>query len=247
MNTFERQQKIISLVNQNDFIPINDLIEKVDSSPATIRRDVNQLDEQGMIVKVYGGIKPIIPKESSNESFTLPYSIHKKLKIQQQEKKEIGKKAAALVEDNDTIFIGSSSTTLCMIDYIKSKNVTILTDGFFHLIKIVEQGFHTYTLSGFINEERGMIMLDTDTKKRLESYSFNKAFLGTQGVDSEFGFSTSNIRIAEFNSQILDQSTKSYILADHSKIGKKFLTSFAKYGEATLVTDGVGGRTHEKE
>ena len=112
MLNIERYNLILELIKNKKNIKLNELVEEMDVSEATVRRDLNFLEEKGKIRRVHGGAVLIENKEED--------IIYKKM-VFSEEKNKIGRAAAALVKNGDIIFLDAGSTTECMIKYLGDK------------------------------------------------------------------------------------------------------------------------------
>ena len=112
----ERMDEIIKILKENHYVTVDYLVEKIRYSPASIRRDLTLLEKQGMVIRSYGGV-------SLGNANTSPFRFRQhSMKLA---KNAIAKKAAALVKENDTVFVDGSSTTQYMGRYLlEKKNIT---------------------------------------------------------------------------------------------------------------------------
>ena len=114
----KRRNEIMKTIQENNSISVDDLVEKYDVSAVTIRRDLQYWEDMGAIVRNYGSASLIQEFVDDNKNYD-----------RFRYMKAIAKRAALFVEDNDVIFINTSMTAIMMIDYIKYKNVTIITNN----------------------------------------------------------------------------------------------------------------------
>lgn len=253
----ERWEAILDLLKSHDFLTVDELVPTLGASPATIRRDIIKLAKSGLLTKVHGGIKPVpIEQEShlnqndSSESKYIfsssdPY-FEQEMEEHRDKKLQIAKKAASLIEDDDCVFIGTGSTTYYMIDFITARNVTVISNSIFHLRKLVANNFSVYIPEGELNLEHQFITLSDDALNRLTEINIRKTFLGSRGIDLDYGFSTSSLLIYRAKRKLINLPARHYILADSSKYGNNYFITFAKAEEATLITDSVPPEYRER-
>ena len=148
----------------------------------------------------------------------------------------IAKKAASLIQDNDVIFIDSGSTCFYMIDYIKAKEITVVTNGIMHIQKLMAKGINTYILGGYAKPEKNLIMGE-DMVNKISVMNFDKAFLGTMGIDARSGFTTMMLEDGEVKKAVIKSSDKCYILADKSKFNVRKFYTYGDFTEATIITN----------
>ena len=144
MNIVDRWNRICALVAERDYVTVGELVELLDSSPATIRRDLNSMEDEGLIERFRGGAKSI------QKSYVSAFSMDKRLNERQDVKMSICRKAAALVEDGDYIYIDASSTTYFLADYITANNIVVITNSVLLLPKLLKKKINTYILGGSI-------------------------------------------------------------------------------------------------
>ncbi|SHJ74433.1 transcriptional regulator, DeoR family [Geosporobacter subterraneus DSM 17957] len=231
MITEARRKKIQELIEREGIVNLQQLVERFDVSIYTIRRDLNALEEQGLLKKTHGGAVKVektrwIPsmETGKNEAF--------------EEKKKIALKASEFVENGDTIMLMGSTIALFMIPMIQDKNVTIVTNSLdvakeLSLLPNIE----TILIGGRIKNFRGNI-LGSRAVNDLRNYYFDKAFIPCAGINSSFGVSTSTLDSADFVKTVIQCTRQNIIIADYRKIGR---STFAKVSDLApvdlLITD----------
>lgn len=230
MKMLDRWNKIKDIVLTNDYVTVEELVEKLGASPATIRRDLTAMEKDGVIQRFRGGAKPV-----QNRSETA-FFIDKRLMEEKDAKIDICRKAAELVDDGDYIYIDTSSTTYYLPDFLQKKNVMVVTNSVLLLEKLLKNHINTYVLSGDIEFESGSIMGE-EVNAKLRSMNFNKVFIGAYGIDLDLGYTTYNTREGELKQRLLAQSRNTYVLADHTKFSKNAFFTFGNLDTATIITD----------
>lgn len=229
MLTEERHTSILNLLKQNGIIKTQELMTALQCSESTVRRDLDQLEKTKKLRRIHGGAKRIyrLDDELSNNVKSLKNV---------QEKEMIGKKAASLIEENDVIFIDAGTTTLAMIPYIESVNITVVTNGIQHASLLTDKNIDTILLGGKIKPTTKAI-IGPNSLKELGNYRFNKAFLGINGIDIEYGCTTPDPEEAALKSLATEQASVSYMLADQSKWNKINFVKVCDLEDVTIVTD----------
>lgn len=120
----ERQQAILAAVEQRHSVSVQELMQLLDISESTIRRDLNALDKEGRLVKVHGGAMAI-----GGSFHVKDDAVEYRKEINREEKIEIARYAAALIKDQDVVYMDAGTTTELMIDYITAKNVIFVTNS----------------------------------------------------------------------------------------------------------------------
>ena len=160
-------------------------------------------------------------------------------------KKRIAKKAAKLVKKGDFIFIDAGSTTYYMIEYLKNKNITVVTNGLMHLDKLIQCKIKTIIIGGEVKPTTRAVV-GIEALKNIEKYRFDISFLGVNGVDIDKGLMTPDIKEAILKEKILKISEITYILADKEKFGVSSSVKFGNVEDCTLITDELADSRYEK-
>lgn len=232
MLTEERYSVILEMVKQNKSVKLPELCERLGASESTVRRDLTQLDEKGLLKKVHGGAI-----SAEDRSFSVvEQDVEAKSKLFNEEKIAIARYAASLVEDGDFVFLDAGTTTGYMIDFLPEKNVTFVTNAFVHAKRLAQRGFTVYIPAGEIKLTTEAIV-GAECVNSLQSYNFTKSFLGANGISLAVGVSTPDRNEASVKSTAVQNSRIAYILSDHSKFGQISAVTFAKLGRVRLITD----------
>jgi DeoR/GlpR family transcriptional regulator of sugar metabolism len=132
-----------------------------------------------------------------------------------------------LIEPDQAIFLDGGTTTLQVAKHIApDHSITVVTNALNVAAVLLERGVHTIVTGGTILEKTGS-MIGPIALHSLSSMAFDQVFLGTAGVTAEHGFSNSNSFEAELKRFVMGRSGKVNIVADSSKLGSRFLHSFA--------------------
>ncbi|MDU4882415.1 DeoR/GlpR family DNA-binding transcription regulator [uncultured Clostridium sp.] len=227
----DRWIEISEYLKEKKYASVDELMEKFKLSRSTVRRTLIAMEEKNLLKRVRGGAEIV-----DNEEETLPIDFIEVFNEKKEEKIKIAQKAAGLIEDNDIIFIDSGSTCYYMIDSIKAKNITVVTNGILHIQKLMSMGINTYILGGYAKPEKNLI-IGEDIVKKIASMNFDKAFLGTMGIDSRSGFTTMMLEDGEVKKAVIKSSDLCYILADASKFNVRKFYTYGEFSQATIITD----------
>ena len=99
MNKYDRLDEITKLVNQKGTVRTNEIVEELNVSDMTVRRDLAELEEKGLLTKIHGGAR-------SNSIFQFKEKSHQEKHTQYRRKRSVARKAIQIIEENDTIFLG---------------------------------------------------------------------------------------------------------------------------------------------
>lgn len=231
----QRQEIILSLVNKNKTISTNDLLKVIDTSEATIRRDLNELHKQGLLIKVYGGAK----SKSKPSFITNEDDMSIKKGLNTKSKDIIGRYAGNLIEDKDFIYLDSGTSVEAMLPYIKAKDVTIVTNSVEVLNSNHISNIDVYILSGILKHSTKSI-IGAEALENILNFNFTKGFFGTNGIDHDYGFTTPNNNEASIKKAAIKRSRKKYVLADSSKFGVVSQVTFSKDDTVDIITEKEG-------
>lgn len=231
MLTQERHALILEKLEKESVVYLSDLINLLDASESTIRRDLNYLDKAGLLKKVHGGATSLNSKLIN----TTEFEVEVRQGINKEEKIAIAKYAASLIKNDDLIYIDSGTTTELMIDFIEAKGATFVTNGIGHAKKLIHKNLTTYILGGELKLTTEAI-IGIEAINSLRKYNFTKGFFGANGIDIERGFTTPDIREAMVKEEALKKSKLSFVLADNSKFNKVSSITFGEISNTSIIT-----------
>lgn len=227
----ERHEKILEQLKIKHAVKVNTLAKELGASESTIRRDINELDNLGLLKRVFGGAVSITGSIASEVT-----DVAERVLLNVKEKDRIAQYAATLISDNDFVFIDAGTTTEKMIDYIENRNVTYVTNGIVHAQKLVQKGFNVFIIGGSLRPMTEAAV-GSAAIESIKQYNFTKCFMGANGVDIERGFTTPDISEAAIKAEAIRRSHVSYVLVDHEKFGRVSSVTFAGIEDASIVTN----------
>lgn len=184
MLTEKRYEVILNLLNEKNSVTVTEIKELLGISESTIRRDLAALDKAGKLIKVFGGAV------AADGGFTTAEpSVAQKAEINKDEKTAIARYAASLIERDDFVYLDAGTTTGQMIDFIKEKSATFVTNAVSHAQRLAAQGYRVYLIGGELKGTTEAVV-GNQAILSLQKLHFSKAFLGTNGVGLKAGFST---------------------------------------------------------
>ncbi len=239
MLTEERRSLIVDIVNDKKAVSVNELVEMLDTSAATIRRDINALNKQRKLVKVFGGATATssLSVKTGEDAVTL------KAGKNVEEKDSIAKYAASLIQDDDFVYIDAGTTTLTMIDYINNPKAKFITNGVVHAKRLMDKGLETIMIGGRLKRSTEAVV-GPDCVEFIRKYHFSKAFMGTNGISLVAGFTTPDSDEAMIKTEAIRHTYMSYILADHSKFDQITSVTFADISDCCIITDHAVNREY---
>lgn len=231
MIVIQRRSKIKERLFEQRSVKVSDLVKEFNVSEETIRRDLNQLEREGLVKKNYGGA--ILAEEIENVN--IPPVQQRKLQYY-DEKYAIGKKAAELVKEQQIIIIDSGSTTWCMATHLKHvPHLMVVTNG----INVAEECSYNedaevFLLGGKVIK-KSMSLVGPQAEMELHKYSAHYVFLGASGISMTKGFTSSDIYEAEIKRAMISAGQKVVILADHSKFQRQGLVSYSSFQDVDIL------------
>jgi len=215
----DRINELQNYILEKERASIEELCSVFNVSKNTMRRDINQLESQGKIKKVYGGI--ILTDKKTTEPFESREVKNKDAKL------IIAKLASTLIEDGDIIYIDSGTTTMHMIPYLPDvKNLTIVTNNLHVILKSLPyQNLNVISTGGTLFR-RTNSFVDSGAVSSLKKYNISKAFLATTGISIAKGITNSSSLEYDIKKYIVEHCDKKILLADDTKLGKVSLITY---------------------
>ena len=232
MDINERREKILEILNEQGQVKVNDLSREFGISNITIRSDLADLEDKGLLFRVHGGA---INSYKSYCDMDLQQRLGTNLKAKQL----IAKRAVEMIKDHDTVMFNSGTTTLTVFRAIPSHlQLNIVTNSVSIALEASgNPNFNVVLLGGFINPKYQFAYGD-DAVNQLKSYHADKLFLSVDGISAHSGLTTYYDREAELARLMLAQSATKIIVADSSKIGRTAFVNIVESSSADiLITD----------
>jgi DeoR family fructose operon transcriptional repressor len=204
----------------------------LDVSEATIRRDLEWLEQEGIVERTHGGA-------ILNQRINLEPTYHNRTLRNPEEKRKIGILAASLIKDGDIVFINSGTTTTQVIRNIQSNSdVTIITNNLSAAIELGEVDFELILLGGSFQPKSNSVAGRFGIENLRQIYA-TKAFIGVDGISLKYGCTVPSNGEAEIVRLMLERTRGPVtILADHSKWGVVSNFEVAKIEEIhRFITD----------
>lgn len=229
MLTEERHQRILTLLKRQDVVKTKELMNDMAVSESTIRRDLQEMEEAGVLKRVHGGAKGVIKLEAE-------MNMGEKAFKNVQEKQAIAEYAASLVNDGDFIFLDAGTTTYDMLPFLQDKGIHVITNSVHHASLSVDLGILTTMLGGQVRMPT-KAATSSQTIEQIRTCYFDKAFMGTNGIHINYGYTTADKEEAATKKAAMEQAQYSYILADHSKFNKVNFSKMGNIEDAWIITD----------
>ncbi|MDC7246777.1 MAG: DeoR/GlpR family DNA-binding transcription regulator [Sphaerochaetaceae bacterium] len=209
----DRQRQIIEIINRDTVVNVNELSALFQVSELTIRRDLDALAKRGLVERTHGGAlqRRVLPVEPA-------YS--EKSQKQREQKISIAKRAVEFIEDGDTVFINSGSTTFEVIRALKGKRITIVTNNIDAVRVVDESSQFSLILLGGVYRMRSHSVSGGMSEPVLSQVYANKAVIGVDGCSISEGLTTPIIEEAQTTRQMIERTVGPVIVvAAGNKIG----------------------------
>lgn len=230
--TEERRAQIMQIIREQGRVKVTDLSERFKTSAVTIRSDLKELQQRGLLLRSHGGA--VTPDAASAESPLQERSV-----LHASEKRRIGAAAAAMVNDGETIILDSGTTTQEIAKNLRGKqNLQVITNGVNVAMELLGvRGIQLIIVGGILRDD-SVSIVGRFAEELLDHLSADKLFLGAAGCDPEFGASTPNPDEALVNQAMVDIAREVILVADSSKFNKRCMSRIAPFSRIrTVVTD----------
>lgn len=230
----ERKDYILNKLNLEGKVKSFELVEALQVSSETVRRYLEELEEEKKLKRVYGGAVKI------NAYGEEPAQVSREV-MHAEEKKRIGKAAAALVEDNDVIFLGDGTTSQQIIHYLSNKkNLTVLTVSIpaMHLLmdyrnKELFDG-EIYFIGGKVSSKHGRVSGPL-AERIVSMFVADKAFISIDGITLHSGITGFDVENGMLMAAVIENAKQTIVLTDHSKIGSAQKFKIADYKDIDMI------------
>lgn len=229
-----RQSKIIDVIRTAGAVTVDELVALLGVSESTVRRDLDQLSEKGLLSRTHGGAVPPV----SSTAFENTYA-EKKLKFA-EEKTRIAVAASQLVADGETLILDSGSTTFEVAKQLSSlKHLKIITYDLLVAGGVDYDSSTSIILAGGFFRKGFNLVFGSETENFFRNIRVNKAFLGADSIDLEQGLFNATMEEASIKKNIIASAKEVIVVTDHSKFGKM---SLAKVCDLSSITRIITGR-----
>ncbi|HDR2755630.1 TPA: DeoR/GlpR transcriptional regulator [Enterobacter asburiae] len=219
MNSFERRNKIVDLVNAQGSVMVLDLSSLFGISEVTIRTDLRLLEEKGLVTRFHGGAAR--PGSNLAESENQEVILEDRYQLASDPKKRIALAAAAMIEEGMTVILDSGSTTMLIAEALTKKaNITVITNSLPAAFALSENKDITLVVCGGTVRHKTHSMHGTIAERSLAGISADLMFVGADGIDGTNGITTFNEGYA-ISSVMAAAAHKVIAVLDASKFNRR--------------------------
>ena len=228
----QRRERIQEYLATHKIVRTVDLYKMLETSEATVWRDLEWLEQKGIIERTHGGAM-------LSQRITLEPEYQQRAKKNPEEKRMIGALVASLIEDGEIVFINSGTTTTQVIRQIRSDaDITVFTNNLHAALEVGEPGFHHHLIGGEF-QPRSLSLAGRFAIENLKQVYANKTIIGVDGISLKHGCTVPSDAEAEVVRLMIEHTKGQVIIAaDHSKWGVVSNFQVASLNEIDkLVTD----------
>jgi DeoR family transcriptional regulator, fructose operon transcriptional repressor len=230
-----RQRKLTKLIARRGECSIERLAQELRVSEMTIRRDLQELAENGKVIRTHGGA-------AMAERVSFEFEFLKKVEQNRPAKEAIAKLAASKVTNGQSVLLDSGTTTLAIAEQLRSKsNLTVVTTSL-PIASGLQFCAHidVLLLGGYVRSS-SPDLAGAITESNLESVCADIAFIGAAGIDANGGVYQQSPEVSRLLSKMVSSAKMSYVVADSSKLGETALFRYGRLQDwAGLITNGGG-------
>lgn len=233
MLTVEKKNLILSMLEQKPVVTVPELSAALGTSEVTVRKILNELDEQGLLRRTRGG--------AVNISTIREFEEKEKEKKNTGEKRAIARKAYENINPSDTVFIDAGSTTLELVKLIKSghkRDIVVITNALNIAFELLDDDDIEMVFVGGNVRHKVMSCVGVFAENTINSLCIDKAFIGCNSITVETGITTASLYEAQIKQCVLKAARETILISDSTKFGH---TSMARVcpmkSITTLITD----------
>lgn len=233
MLAIERRNEILERLQIEKRVIVSELSRTYQVSEETIRRDLERLENDGLVTKSYGGA--VLNEHSI---FDLPFNVRKKKQV--REKQKIAGLIADLVQNGEALMLDASSTSVYTAKALREKReeLTVITNSVEIVVELFNAPKWTVISTGGISREDSFALHGPVTERVVQSYHVDKAVISCKGLSLEYGLTDSDEQAASSKRAMLRSAKERILAADSSKFDEVAFTKIAEWGDITsLVTD----------
>ena len=234
MTKESRHNTIMELFMKHGSIQVSDLVNQLNVSSVTIRKDLTELEKQDKLYRSHG--KAILINPYINNR-----AVSEKEKLATEEKRAIGRVAAQLINTDDSIIIASGSTVHALARSIVPLHRLTVVSASLPVSEILSQNesVDIIQLGGMLRHS-SLSVVGQYSEMILKDCSFSKLYMGVDGIDFDYGITTTDLREAELNQKMMQAAQKTIVLADSSKFGRRGFAKIANMEDVDIIITDAG-------
>jgi DeoR/GlpR family transcriptional regulator of sugar metabolism len=216
----ERRREILSLLEGQGRVTVNSLADQFHISTVTIRSDLEELADKGLLVRSHGGaILPLSPQQE--------YPLHLKKTLHHAEKVRIGRAAAQLIQARQTVILDGGTTTAEVARALKRNSpeaLTVITHALNIALELADSPNISLIVIGGIFRHISRSFVGPPAERMMSDLHADHFILAVDGLDPETGPSTPDVLEAQLNAQMIRAAREVSVIADATKFGRRSLS-----------------------
>ena len=230
MTREERHAAILDMLVQQNSISVADMSERMQVSSVTIRKDLTELERANKLYRSHGKAILISP-------FTRNRNVNIKEQLCAEEKRLIGRVAASMLTDEDSIMLASGTTIHALARSIaENKNKLTVVTASLEAAEILAGKVNVDIIQlGGIMRHSSLSVVGSYAELMLPNFFCSKLFLGVDGIDPDFGITTTDMREANTNQHMMRASQKTIVVADSTKFGRRGFSKIADMEDVDMI------------
>jgi DeoR family fructose operon transcriptional repressor len=234
-----RHLKIRELLDAQEFVDLETLCRELDASESSVRRDLVQLEGEGILRRVYGGA--MAPRDGNGREGTPEpgFDFDRQSTRQAEEKRRIAVKTAALIEDRQTVILDGGSTVAAVAQALRNRHLHVITNSLPIALALEGEREIETTLTGGFLYPRLRVTLGPLCEQMLSGVAADVLIMGIGGVTAD-GFSNGNSLVVGSERKMIEVARKVIIVADHTKFGRNAMIQVAPLNVADYVVSDSG-------
>jgi DeoR family transcriptional regulator, fructose operon transcriptional repressor len=221
------------MLESKDFLDLETLCRELDASESSVRRDLDDLEEQNVLKRVYGGAVPVQPQANDAFDFTVESGRFS------DEKSRIARLTASLIEGGQTVILDGGSTVAAVARELTNKPLHIVTNSLPIAETLEARRNIELTLTGGYLDPRLRVMLGPLCDQMLSLIRADVLIMGIGSI-SEAGLSNNNTLVVGSEQKMMEIASKVIIVADHTKFGRSAMIPVAQLDAADIVVSDSG-------
>lgn len=233
--SIDRRQRIMTAIRKSRSVEVSDLSNSFEVSPVTIRKDLEVLENKGLIIRTHGGA-------ALNEKLHYEPSFGDREDKYSAEKKSIALEAVKLIDSNMTIVLNAGTTTNEIAYQLRNLkdiyNLTVVTNALNVAWYLKDVDFINVFLTGGRMRPQTYALVGDMTEQSIEHLFFDIAFIGVRGLSLEYGLTTPTIEEAKISKLFIQKAAKAVCVTDHTKLNEVTFSRISNIESIdTLITD----------
>ncbi len=245
----QRQSRLRELLAQRRILPLDSLARELDVSQSTIRRDLDELQRQGLVQPTHGGVIWIGDQGISSAAQATQarlYAFNQRMGVQLEAKRRIAKAALALVPSEQTILLDGGTTTFYLAEQLRGRSLQIITNSLPIANLFMDDNNVELIITGGLMYPRYGVMLGPTAENFISTIHASRMFFSSAGIHNGVLFNQ-NLLLVSAEKRMMEQSQQVVLLADSEKFGQQALAELCNLSEIDVVVTDEGLTTEHRK